>query len=86
MASRRRSGDGVAPSPATVRPMMVRRQRRDWRWHLDHGTDGRRPSSDERRGYSVNIHVDRLNEAIDDDDGVFAWKESVMGHCCFVSL
>jgi hypothetical protein len=30
--------------------------------------------------YGVNIHIDRLNEAIGDGDSVFAWKEFAMGH------
>jgi len=68
----RQAGDGAAGG--------------DWRRHLDFGTVGRLPSNDERRGYSVNIHVDRLNEAISDGDSVFAWKKSAMGHCCFISL
>ena len=56
------------------------RRRCGWRWHLDLGTDGRLPSNDERRGYGVNIHVNLLNEVIDDGDGVFAWKELAMSH------
>ena len=54
-----------------------------WRHHLDLGTDGRSSSNDERRGYGVNIHVDLLNEAIDDSDSVFAWKELAMSHWLF---
>ena len=42
--------------------------------------------SNERRGYGVSIHIDWSNEAIDDSDGVFVWKESAMVHCCFISL
>ena len=40
----------------------------------------------ERHGYYVNIHVDQLNEAIGDGDGIFTWKKSAIGHCCFISL
>jgi len=42
--------------------------------------------NNERRGYGVNIHVDRLNEVIGDGDGIFAWKELVMGHWFHFSL
>jgi len=63
----------VAPSrrskPATVRLAMAPRSWHGW------------ASADERRGYGVNIHVDLLNEAIDDSDSVFAWKELAMSHC-----
>ena len=47
-----------------------------------------RASAVERRarGYGVSIHVDRSNKAIFDGDDVFAWKESTMGHCYFISL
>jgi len=56
------------------------RRRDDWRRHIDLGTDGRPLSNDEQRGYGVNIHINRLNETIGDGDGVFTWKELVMGH------
>ena len=58
----------------------------DWRRHLDLGTNGRLPSNDERCGYGVNIHIDRLNEAIGDGDSVFTWKELAMGHWLYFPL
>ena len=85
MACAWRAGDEAATArrgkPAIVRPAARR-------WHLDLSTDGRRPSSDKRRGHGISIHVGRSNKDIGDGDGdgIFAWKELAMGHCCFISL
>ena len=46
------------------------------------GVDRRATSNAVTVQYSRRL----VKEAIGNGDGVFVWKESAIGHCCFISL